>query len=39
MALKVAYEQTWMMATLKSAGLVALFLPTLSGALNLAVLI
>ena len=36
MALKVAYGQTWMLSLLKLVGLVALFLPTLSGALLLA---
>ncbi|HKJ15886.1 MAG TPA: DUF3667 domain-containing protein [Xanthomonadales bacterium] len=35
-ALKVSFQQTWSMALLKSAGLVALFLPALSGAIHLA---
>lgn len=36
MALKVVYEDNWGMTILKFAALVALFLPTLSGGLNLA---
>lgn len=35
-ALKVSYHQTWAMALLKSAGLVVVFLPALSGAIHLA---
>ena len=38
MALRVAYEETWLTTTLKFARLVALFLPTISGALQLATL-
>lgn len=38
-AIKVSYQQTWPVAVLKSAGLVAISLPALSGALNLASLI
>jgi len=35
-ALKVAYDQTWIVSGLKLAGLVALFLPTLAAAMQLA---
>ena len=35
-ALKVAYQESWGISALKQAGLIALFLPTLSGALQLA---